>query len=109
MSLQERQFLVWERVGSGLYSRDRRAALVEFQQVDCAVLERRVFGGACPSCRGAAIPLHQAWPPLIRAEVFRRCGGRARSARAAITAWGANHYLAPVSARRKPAVENCVG
>ena len=39
-SLQERQFLAWERLGSGLYLTDRSAPLSKFK-VDWAALERR--------------------------------------------------------------------
>lgn len=39
-SLQERQFLVWERLGNGLYLTDRSAPLSRFK-VDWAALERR--------------------------------------------------------------------
>jgi len=39
-ALQDRQFLVWERLGSGLYLADRNAPLSRFK-VDWAVLDRR--------------------------------------------------------------------
>ena len=39
-ALQERQFLVWERLGSGLYLTDRRATLAKFR-IDWAALDRR--------------------------------------------------------------------
>jgi ATP-dependent DNA helicase RecQ len=39
-ALQERQFLVWERLGSGLYLADRNAPLSRFN-LDWAVLDRR--------------------------------------------------------------------
>src|SRR3954466_8680557 len=39
-SLQERQFLVWERIGSGLYLTDRSAPLSKFD-IDWAALDRR--------------------------------------------------------------------
>jgi ATP-dependent DNA helicase RecQ len=39
-SLQERQFLVWERLGSGLYLSDRAAPLAKFK-IDWTTLDRR--------------------------------------------------------------------
>jgi ATP-dependent DNA helicase RecQ len=39
-ALQDRQFLVWERLGSGLYLGDRNAPLSKFN-IDWAVLDRR--------------------------------------------------------------------
>ena len=39
-ALQDRQFLVWERLGSGLYLGDRNASLSKFN-IDWAVLDRR--------------------------------------------------------------------
>jgi ATP-dependent DNA helicase RecQ len=39
-ALQDRQFLVWERLGSGLYLGDRNAQLSKFN-IDWAVLDRR--------------------------------------------------------------------
>ena len=39
-SLEERQFLVWERIGSGLYLADRAAPLSRFR-IDWAVIDRR--------------------------------------------------------------------
>jgi ATP-dependent DNA helicase RecQ len=39
-SLQERQFLVWERLGSGLYMTDRGAPLSKFE-IDWPALDRR--------------------------------------------------------------------
>jgi ATP-dependent DNA helicase RecQ len=39
-ALQDRQFLVWERLGSGLYMGDRNAPLSKFN-IDWAVLDRR--------------------------------------------------------------------
>ncbi|MEA2763024.1 MAG: ATP-dependent helicase RecQ [Gemmatimonadaceae bacterium] len=39
-SLQDRQFLVWERIGSGLYLADRAAPLSKFR-IDWAVIDRR--------------------------------------------------------------------
>jgi ATP-dependent DNA helicase RecQ len=39
-ALQDRQFLVWERVGNGLYLADTKASLSKFK-IDWAVLDRR--------------------------------------------------------------------
>jgi ATP-dependent DNA helicase RecQ len=39
-SLQDRQFLAWERIGSGLYLADRTAPLSKFR-IDWAVIDRR--------------------------------------------------------------------
>jgi ATP-dependent DNA helicase RecQ len=39
-SLQERQFLAWERIGAGLYLSDRAAPLSKFR-IDWAVIDRR--------------------------------------------------------------------
>jgi ATP-dependent DNA helicase RecQ len=39
-ALQDRQFLVWERLGSGLYLGDRNAPLSKFK-IDWAILDRR--------------------------------------------------------------------
>jgi ATP-dependent DNA helicase RecQ len=39
-SLEERQFLAWERIGSGLYLADRAAPLSKFR-IDWAVIDRR--------------------------------------------------------------------
>jgi ATP-dependent DNA helicase RecQ len=39
-SLQERQFLAWERIGTGLYLADRAAPLSKFR-IDWAVIDRR--------------------------------------------------------------------
>ncbi len=39
-ALQDRQFLVWEKVGAGLYLSDRKAALPKFS-VDWATIDRR--------------------------------------------------------------------
>jgi ATP-dependent DNA helicase RecQ len=39
-SLQERQFLVWERIGSGLYLADKTAPLSKFR-IEWAVIDRR--------------------------------------------------------------------
>jgi ATP-dependent DNA helicase RecQ len=39
-SLQKKQFLVWERLGAGLYLTDRKAALSKFD-IDWATLDRR--------------------------------------------------------------------
>jgi len=96
-ALQERQFLVWERVGSGLYLADRSAALSKFK-VDWAVLDRR---RAAELSKLQAVQRYAYTKECRRAFVLRYFGDPAARAECS----GCDNCLgitAPVSVAEEP-------
>ena len=85
-ALQDRQFLAWERLGSGLYLTDKSAALSKFR-IDWSVIDRR----RQPSCRSFKRFRNTLTPRSAGVALCSATSAiplRGRAAPVVTTAWG---------------------